>query len=67
MVDEGLSGSLDWHEQSFKKTIPYSGLLVSFGSFQRDRMLRNEDRKDDDDDTDASEMEEDRDRLITEN
>ena len=49
------------------KTIPYPGILVSFGSFQKDWMMRNEDRKDHDDDTKASEMEEDRVILITEN
>ena len=46
------------------KTIPYPGILVSF---QKDWMMRNEDRKDHDDDTKASEMEEDRVTLITEN
>ena len=49
------------------KTIPYPGLLVSFGSFQRDWKLRNEDRKLYDDDTDTSEMEEDKEALNTEN
>ena len=49
------------------KTIPYPGLLVSFGSFQRDWMMRNEDRNDHDDDIDASEMKWDRVTLTTEN
>ena len=49
------------------KTIPYPVLLVSFGSFQRDWMIRNEDREEHDDDTDTSEMGENKVALITEN
>ena len=41
--------------------------MVSFGFFQRDWMMRNEDRNDHDEDIDASEMEWDRVTLTTEN
>jgi len=34
MVDEGLSGSLDWHEQSLKKQYPTQDSLYPLDPFR---------------------------------
>ena len=66
MVDEGLSGSLDWHEQSLQNnTLPRTlGILWILSERLNDE---KEDRKEYDEDTDTSKMDEDKVALITEN
>ena len=66
MVDEGLSGSLDWHEQSLQNnTLPRTlGILWILLERLNDE---KEDRKEHDEDTDTSKMDEDKVALITEN
>ena len=50
------------------KTIPYPGLLVSFGSFQRDwKIWEMKAENEHDDDKNTSEMGENKIALITEN
>jgi len=66
MVDEGLSGSLDWHLQSLHNiSLPRTlGILWILSERLNDE---KEDRKEHDEDTDTSKMDEDKVALITEN
>ena len=67
MADEGLSGSLDWHEQSLKNNTLPRTLGILWILLERLNDLKNEDIEEYDEDMEISEKEENKEGLITEN
>ena len=67
MVDEGLSGSLDWCLQSFQYITPTRTLGILWILLERQKDKEVEDKKEHDDFIDTIEMKEDKVALITEN
>ena len=67
MVDEGLSGSLDWSLQSLQYNTPTRTLGILWILLERQKDKEVEDKKEHDDFIDTIEMKEDKVALITEN
>ena len=67
MVDEGLSGSLDWCLQSLQCNTPTRTLGILWILLERMKDKEVGDKNEHDDDIDTIEMKEDKTALITEN